>query len=120
MCNYMVSQFLLLCEELGILISLDKTEWASELIVFLGILLNGRDLSLSIPVDKRDRAIELLMDMKNRKKSTVKELQKLCGYLNFLCKVIFPGQTFIRRMHAKFSTVINVNGVAPKMHMNTN
>ena len=101
-CNAMVRQFL------------DKTEWATDLIVFLGILLNGRELSLAIPLEKKDRAIELLTDMKSSKKTTVKQLQKLCGFLNFLCKVIFPGRTFVRRMYSKFSNVINVKGMAPR------
>ena len=37
----------------------------------------------------------------------MQELQQLCGYLNFLCKAIFPGRTFVRMMYAKYSTVVN-------------
>ena len=51
--------------------------------------------------------------MVDKKKATVKELQCLCGYLNFIGKAVFPGRTFTRRMYAKFSSVINVTG-APK------
>ena len=29
----------------------------------------------------------------NMKKAMVWELQELCGYLNFLCKAIYPGRT---------------------------
>ena len=45
----------------------------------------------------------------DRKKATVKDLQLLCGYLNFLCKAIYPGHAFIRRMYAKFSKQIDFN-----------
>ena len=109
-CNYMLRRFLSLCQELQIPVSLEKTEWASEFMIFLGILLNGRDLTLSIPVEKRKLAVEMLTEFVNSKKATVRQLQQLCGYLNFLSRAIVPGRTFTRCMYAKYSTVINVNG----------
>ena len=47
--------------------------------------------------------------MLDQSKVTVKELQALCGYLNFLCKAIFPGRAFVRRMYAKYSHIVNCN-----------
>ena len=35
-CNYMIAQFLRLCEEISVPVSMDKTEWGTTLIVFLG------------------------------------------------------------------------------------
>ena len=46
--------------------------------------------------------------MMNKKKATVKELQILCGFLNFICKAVFPGRTFVRRMYSKYSHVIKL------------
>ena len=109
-CNKLITHFLSLCEELGIPVSLDKMEWGSELIIFLGILLDGRNFCLGIPVDKRCKAIVLLQEMIGKCKAKVKNLQVLSGYLNFLSKAIFPGQTFVRRMYVKFSDVINLGG----------
>ena len=43
----------------------------------------------------------------SKKKTTVKELQQLAGYLNFLTRAIVPGQTFTRRMYAKFKGPMN-------------
>ena len=102
-CNAMVRSFLDLCKNINLPVSLDKTEWACEKLVFLGILLDGKNLVFSIPVDKRDRAIRLLNYFTNKKKATVKQLQFLTGYLNFLTKAIFPGRAFTRRMYAKYS-----------------
>ena len=48
-CNNMVRSFLSLCHEIGCPVSLDKTEWASTNMVFLGILINGVNHTLSIP-----------------------------------------------------------------------
>ena len=109
-CNYMISQFLKLCDELGVAVSLEKTEWGSTLIIFLGILLNGTSMVLAIPEEKRRLAISYLEELYQRRKTTVKDLQKLCGYLNFLSKAIFPGRTFIRRMYSKYCNVVNIGG----------
>ena len=46
--------------------------------------------------------------MTNKKKATIKELQLLCGYLNFLAKAIVPGRTFIRKMYSKFANFIEI------------
>ena len=39
----------------------------------------------------------------DKKKATVKELQVLAGYLNFIGKAVFPGRAFTRRIYAKFA-----------------
>ena len=102
-CNRMVERFLDLCSQLGVPVAEDKTEWSSIRIIFLGILLDGEKCVLSIPEDKRIRAINMLELMINKKKTTVKEIEKLAGYLNFLNRAIVPGRAFTRRMYAKFT-----------------
>ena len=79
----MISSFLHLCEELGIPVSMEKTEWALELIVFLGVLLDRRRLMLALPEEKWTRAINLLKEFADPSKTkvTVKQLQQLCGFL---------------------------------------
>ena len=52
LCNWMIRQFLSLCKELGIPVSMDKTEWADEIVTFLGILLDGQNLILAVPLEK--------------------------------------------------------------------
>ena len=34
------------------------------------------------------------------KKTTIRELQELCGFLNFLCRAVVPGRAFTRRLYA--------------------
>ena len=98
-----------MCQELSIPIALDKTEWASLRLVFLKILLDGKTMSLVIPDEKRVRAVSMIQSMLDMKKSkaTVKELQSLCGYLNFLNKAVVPGRAFTRRVYAKYSNSID-------------
>ena len=102
-CDSMIQVFLTLCNELSIPVTMEKLEWSSTLIVFLGILLNGESLTLSIPLDKHVKAVNLLNDLTGKKKATIKQLQVLTGYLNFLIRAIFPGRVFTRRMYAKYS-----------------
>ena len=113
MCNYMIRSFLRLCKELGILVTAEKTEWASHLVTFLGILLDGRNYILVVPEEKRIQAIDMLTELLSKKKATVKQLQKLCGFLNFISRAVFPGRTFTRRMYSKYSRVVNL-GDTPK------
>ena len=56
-CNELVRSFIELCEELGVPVSIEKTDWASTLITFLGVLLDGKNLVLAIPEDKRIKAL---------------------------------------------------------------
>ena len=78
-CNFQIWEFLNLCAEIGVPIALEKTEWATLQIVFLGILLDCEHLSLGILLEKCNRALYLLNSMLSRRKVTVKELQTLCG-----------------------------------------
>ena len=83
------------------------------------MLLDGRHLVLAIPDEKRVAAIEMIELLLNKKKTKVKELQQLCGFLNFISKAIFPGRTFTHHMYTKFSKVVNLKGV-PASQFDTN
>ena len=101
-CNGMINSFLQLCFELNLPVAEEKTKWASTLVIFLGILLDSKHLILSIPIDKRDKALNLLNNLTGKRRIEVKQLQRLTGYLNFLAKAIFAGRTFTRRIYAKY------------------
>ena len=69
--------------------------------------MNGSSFSLSIPLDKRDKAFFWLEQFLHRKKAKVKELQEICGFLNFLNKVIFPRRAFTCHMYAKYAVMLD-------------
>ena len=96
--------FLNLCEELNIPISEEKTEWGATIVTFLGVLLDGKNFCLGLPLEKQERAVYMLEQIKDKRKATVKDLQVLCGFLNFIDQVVFPGRMFTRRMYSKFSS----------------
>ena len=55
LCNEMVNCFIQICEELNCPLSIEKTEWATEIIIFLGVLLDSRRRILAIPEEKDRR-----------------------------------------------------------------
>ena len=105
-CNKLVSDFIRICDDIGVLIAMDKTEWGWRRITFLGILLDGYHLCMSMPEDKKIKAQDMVRKFLSKRKATVKEIQSLAGTLNFLCKAIHPGRPFIRRMYAKYAYLI--------------
>ena len=109
-CNHIVIIFLNICEQIrkeerysSKFVSLEKTQWASTQIIFLGMLLNGKTYTLSISLERRETILKLVKKFKDKRKLTVKELQQLAGHLNFINRAIVPGRAFTRRMYAKFS-----------------
>ena len=119
--NQLVRDFLAICEQIGCPVALDKTEWGTTSIVFLGVLLNGRRHCLALPDDKILKAIRLLKLTCDAKKMTVKMIQRLAGTLNFLCKAIIPGRTFTRSMYEKLKIVDSKGSpLKPYHHVNIN
>ena len=109
-CNQLLRGFLDMCKILSVPLALDKTEWANKQVIFLGILMDGETHTLVVPEEKRHNALTLLWNMIDRKKATVKQIQSLAGLLNFLCKAVFPGRAFTRRMYAKYGGLTDNRG----------
>ena len=115
-CNHMLKEFLEICLVVGIPILSEKTVWATDLITFLGFLLNGSRFELSVPEEKRIKATNALQKMVSKRKTTVKEIQQLTSLLNFLCRGIFTGRAFTRRMYAKYAKMTDKKTGILKQH----
>ena len=108
LCIAMINQFLGVCNQVGVPIASEKTEWATPLLTFLEVLLNGFTMTLGIPEEKRHRVIFLLSKLIDKKKAMIRDLQKLCGFLNFLNRIVYPGRVFMQCMYAKYAH-LNIN-----------
>ena len=102
-CNHLVSSFVEICNYLNVPIADDKVVWANTSIKFLGVIINGSEHYLQIPVEKCNNALNQLLLLRSKRTATVKEIQQLTGLLNFLAKVIVPGRCFTRRMYSRLS-----------------
>ena len=100
LCDGQVKTFLEICEYINFPVSMEKTFWGCTCLTFLGLLIDTVEQLVCIPVEKVERAQELLKTTLGKKKLTLHELQKLCGFLNFLCRAIVPGRAFTRRLYA--------------------
>ena len=102
LCNNHVREFLQVCKEISFPVSLEKTFWATTKMVFLGLLIDTINQRVCIPVDKVQKATQLIQSVldKQSQKITLNQLQKICGFLNFLGRCVIPGRAFTRRLYA--------------------
>ena len=101
-CYNQVRTFLDVCDKIAFPVSIEKTFWATTKLVFLGLIIDTVNQWVCIPVDKIGRAqnlIEMVLSNKS-KKVTLNQLQKICGFLNFLGRCIVPGRAFTGRLYA--------------------
>ena len=100
-CNKQMELFMEVCQQINFPVSKEKSEMASTRLVFLGLLIDTVKQLILLPKEKIEKGKELLSWILNKKskKVTINELQKLCGFLNFLGKAIMPGRAFTQRMY---------------------
>ena len=90
MCDGNIQLFLDICKQINFPVSIEKMFLGEQIIVFLGMLLDTVKQTVSIPLDKRDKALQLLWDIVNKRKATVLRLQQLAGLLNFIARAVVP------------------------------
>ena len=97
-CSTDLSNFLRMCDYLGVPIAQEKTCGPSTVLQFAGITLDSVKQEARLPEDKLQKCRTLLESFRKRRKVTLRELQSVIGLLNFTCSVIVPGRAFLRRM----------------------
>lgn len=97
-CQASLTSMLLTFKTLGVPIAEHKTDGPSQVIEFLGLILDSKKMEARLPNDKLERLKNDLFSWETRKSTTLKELQSLIGTLNFACKVVPPGRAFLQRM----------------------
>ena len=101
LCELMIRNFMQVCDQIGCPLSADKTEWPTTRIIFLGMLLDGQHLTISIPQQKITKAVNIINHIKDKRKVKIKEIQQMTGLLNFFHRAIIQGRAFTRRMYDK-------------------
>ena len=103
--------FIQICQRIGLPIAVEKTIWSSTLMVFLGFLIDTVNRRVLIPCEKLTRGLNMIRFILNvydskkasQRKITVHQLQSICGFLNFLGRIIVSGRAFTRRLYAPLS-----------------
>jgi hypothetical protein len=84
--------------KLRVPLSPSKTVGPTQVLEYLGIILDTLRMEARLPIDKLQRLIALIDSFLARSKCTKRELLSLLGHLNFACRVVIPGRTFISRL----------------------
>ena len=100
-CNQRMQIFLNVCQEINFPVSPEKTFPASTQLTLLGFLIDMIKQIVCIPCEKISKARNMINFVLSKKKLTVHQLQKICGFLNFLGRCVVPGQAFTRRLYSK-------------------
>ena len=98
LCQVSISSMMLSFKNLNIPISAAKTEGHCKVIQFMGNILDSYAMEARLPEDKIQRIKTTFSEFRSKRSTTLQELQSLIGTLNFACKVICPGRTFLQRM----------------------
>ena len=83
-----------LLDELGLLKTLEKCQFPDKIRVFLGLLYNLIDYTLTLPDDKLSRALDFLSKWKVKKTCNKHDVQVLLGHLNHFASVLHAGKPF--------------------------
>lgn len=87
-----------ICAWLGFPLKVEKMEGPTEILIFLGILIDTLRMELRLPPDKLIELKNLVDQWKSKQASTKRQLLSLIGKLAHAAKIVKPGRTFLRRM----------------------
>ena len=102
LCDQQIGVFTDICNSICFPIATEKTFWRCTQLTFLGFLIDMIQQLVLIPCDKVAKGTNMISHILNKKNSkiTILQLQKLCGFLNFLRRAILPGRAFMRRLYS--------------------
>ena len=93
------------CSQLGIPLALEKVEGPTNLLTFLGITLDTKQMEARLPNEKLSCIRTTVRSWLRKKKATKREILSLVGLLQHATKVVKPGRTFVARMYATAAKV---------------
>ena len=97
-CQLAFSTLLQLLQDLGFSISWHKVIGPTQKLVFLGVELDTQQCKMALPQTKLDELRGIVSCFLSRLRANKKQLQQLAGKLNWACRVVYGGRTFLRRI----------------------
>ncbi len=82
----------------GFTVQEDKCTKASQVMEFLGVVINTVEGTLSISQERMSEIVSLLEKWQQKRSCTKRQLLTLIGKLSFAARVIRSGRTFLRRL----------------------
>ena len=75
-----------------------KTLGPSQVLEFMGVVPDSNRMEARLPEDKLARIWQLLESFTDRRSARLLDLQSLIGTLQFACRAVVPGRTFLQRI----------------------
>ena len=100
-----MSVFKLVCDQIGMPVSPDKSEGPAHIIEFLGLIIDTKQMVVQIPKDKMQDISLILITFIRKRKATAVELESLAGKLNFVAKVVLVRRSFTKRVYQCFQGI---------------
>ena len=97
-CQKAFSALLHLLQDLGFQISWRKVIGPTQKLVFLGVEPDTLRCEMALPTGKLTEIHPLVSRSRTRRRASKKQLQQLGGKLNWACRVVYGGRTFLRRI----------------------
>lgn len=104
-CDLAMNTLLYLLRRLGFAVNYNKVVPATQRLTFLGITLNSVAMTLALPHPKMQQLIAELSGIRGATKVTKRQLQSLCGRLNWATQVIYGGRFHVRRLLDRITTL---------------
>ncbi|XP_071950801.1 uncharacterized protein [Antedon mediterranea] len=98
LCQNALTNFISLCNTLGVPIKDSKTVFPTTVIVIYGIEVDSVSMECRLPMSKITKTITKINQFLARKKVTLRDMQSMVGLLNYACSVVLPGRAFLRRL----------------------
>ena len=83
---------------LGVEEAIEKAVSPTDRMIFVGIMFDTRDMTMTVPPEKMQESFEILDIWKDKTTASKVEVQSLIGRLQFAAKGVRPDRIFISRM----------------------
>ena len=94
-------------KNLGFEITEKKVVPPTQQLVFLGILIDTISQTLSLPEDKLVELQCVVKEFLQRCRASKRQFQSLAGKLNWACKVVYGGRTFLQHILDAMNTLVS-------------
>ena len=94
-----IDQFCAIMKRIGMPVVEEKTLGPTQMLEYLGLILNFLIQVIEIPEKKRIKCLLIVNKLQSafveKKKVTVKDIQRAAGNLNFICQALPAGRVFL-------------------------
>lgn len=84
--------------ELGLPEAKEKAQPPAQVVRWLGINIDAKNMRLSIPAQKVSETLEVIKKLRNRRSMSRRELQSVIGRLIHIAKCVSPARLFVSRL----------------------